>query len=55
MKSFCRLWSALTITALAATGCSLTGGGDDEGEDDDGGSPTEVVLVTHESFNLPES
>ncbi len=44
------VWAALTITALAATGCSLIGG-DDEGEDQ---GATEVVLVTHESFHLPK-
>ncbi len=46
------VWAALTITALAATGCSLTGGG---GDADDGGSgSSEVVLITHESFQLPD-
>ncbi len=50
MKS---VWAALMITALAVTGCSLTGGGDDDAGDD-GTTPTEVVLVTHESFHLPD-
>jgi thiamine transport system substrate-binding protein len=47
-----RLWSALTIAALATSSCSLMGGGDDDGEDAEG--RTEVVLVTHESFHVPK-
>lgn len=44
------VWAALTITALAATGCSLTGGANDA----DDGSTSEVVLITHDSFQLPD-
>ncbi len=46
------VWAVLTITALAATGCSLTGGAEEA--DDDGNSSSEVVLITHESFQLPD-
>ncbi|MDQ4053081.1 MAG: thiamine ABC transporter substrate-binding protein [Actinomycetota bacterium] len=48
-------WAALAVAALATatTSCSLSGGGDDEGEETKGGS-AEVVLVTHESFQLPK-
>ena len=40
--------------ALVATGCSTIGSGDDQGGTDAKGQPTRVVLVTHESFVLPE-
>lgn len=47
-----------TGTMLAASmlaSCSLSGGESSEASGtDDGGTPTEVVLVTHESFALPE-
>lgn len=46
MKS---LWVALTIGALATTSCSLVGG-----DDDDGAGTSEVVLISHESFVLPD-
>jgi len=46
--------SALATTAaLLLASCSLAGG-DDESAGDDGAPSTEVVLVTHESFALPE-
>ena len=44
---------ALSALSLALTSCSLAGGDDDKTEDADG-TPTEVVLVTHESFALPD-
>jgi thiamine transport system substrate-binding protein len=47
------LAAALTIAALATTSCSLVGGDDDDGEAGDAGD-AEVVLVTHESFHLPD-
>ena len=49
-------WAAVAVAALvtATTSCSLGGGGDDEGEETKDGGPTEVVLATHESFNLPK-
>ena len=46
-------WSRLTALALAAlvtTSCSLVGGGEDGG----GATGKRVVLVTHESFVMPE-
>lgn len=50
-----------TALSAALAACSLGGGtardeGGDGGEGggDQGGNPTQVVLVTHESFNLPE-
>ena len=39
-------------SVLILTSCSLVGGDGDE--TDDGGTPTEVVLVTHESFVMPD-
>ncbi|MBC9732901.1 thiamine ABC transporter substrate binding subunit [Nocardioides marmotae] len=45
------------LTATALTACSLVGGGDDDERAADGSTPpggSEVVLVTHESFTLPE-
>ncbi|MEI5675942.1 MULTISPECIES: thiamine ABC transporter substrate-binding protein [unclassified Nocardioides] len=42
-----------TLGSLLLASCSL-GGGDDEASGGDGATPTEVVLVTHESFALPE-
>jgi thiamine transport system substrate-binding protein len=53
MKSRVSLPAALMMAALATTSCSLTGGGDDKG-DDQGAGQAEVVLVTHESFHLPD-
>jgi thiamine transport system substrate-binding protein len=48
-------WVALAVTAVVTTSCSLTGGsGDDDNESESGAPPTDVVLVTHESFNLPK-
>ncbi len=47
----CLLTSLSTLT----TSCSLVGGeGEGDRERDEGGTPTEVVLVTHESFSLPK-
>ncbi|QBR92581.1 thiamine ABC transporter substrate-binding protein [Nocardioides euryhalodurans] len=49
--------SSLSVTLVAAllAGCSLTGGSSDEQSTaEDGTTPGEVVLVTHESFNLPK-
>ena len=47
------------LTALSLTGCTLTGGEEDSSSGDDGSSSSEssggeVVLVTHDSFNLPD-
>ena len=46
------------LLALAVSGCSLVGTGDDESASDAGGGGDEaggtVVLVTHDSFYLPE-
>ncbi|MDI6910644.1 thiamine ABC transporter substrate-binding protein [Nocardioides sp.] len=46
----------LVALALAATGCSTIGDGSSDGEPSagPGGTPTRVVLVTHESFVLPK-
>jgi thiamine transport system substrate-binding protein len=57
MTRACRLYSSALLTAalLALTACSLVGGGDSSaGEPDAEGQPTKVVLVTHESFALPD-
>ena len=51
------VWRAVAVaTALSATvtSCSLVGGGDDEPPRADGAVPTEVVLVAHDSFALPD-
>ncbi|WP_244931183.1 thiamine ABC transporter substrate-binding protein [Nocardioides sp. W7] len=47
---------ALTTTGtLLLASCSLSGGDSSEASGVDGGNtPTEVVLITHESFTLPE-
>jgi len=53
----------LLALLLALTGCSLIGGssgssgstGGDTGGDSSGAAPTKVVLVTHESFALPDA
>lgn len=45
------LAAGLTVSLGSLAGCSL-GGGDDSAADDHAGN--EVVLVTHESFHLPE-
>jgi thiamine transport system substrate-binding protein len=48
-------WAALAVSALVTTSCTLTGGsGDDDNESDNGAKPTKVVLVGHESTNLPK-
>jgi thiamine transport system substrate-binding protein len=44
------LWVALAAATLATTSCSAIGGGDDN----DDGDTAEVVLVTHESYLLPD-
>ena len=46
-----RVAIALIASALLSTSCSLVGGEDDDGSDD---GAQEVVLVTHESFVLPD-
>lgn len=48
---------AVALTAastLLLASCSLGGGESGEASGGDGGTPTEVVLVTHESFSLPD-
>jgi thiamine transport system substrate-binding protein len=42
--------TVLAVLALATTSCSLMG----DGDDDSGGGADEVVLVTHDSFSLPD-
>lgn len=55
MKYFRAATPALLATgALVLTACSTVGGDDDQAATDADGKPTEVVLVTHESFVLPE-
>src|SRR5688500_16628515 len=53
-----RLLTLLLPLALAGTGCSLISTGDGESatpSPESGGTPAgTVVLVTHESFNLPK-
>lgn len=52
-RSSAALGGLVLLTSLTA--CSLAGGGDDEQSSAaEGDAPTEVVLATHESFNLPE-
>ena len=46
------IWLALPALSLSLMSCSLVGGDDDPASAD--GEPTEVVLVTHESFALPD-
>jgi thiamine transport system substrate-binding protein len=41
--------------ALAATSCSVIGGDDADDESGSGKGPDEVVLVTHDSFSLPDA
>ncbi len=50
---FTRACVPLLALALTATACS-TVGENSTGDDDPGTPPTEVVLVTHESFVLPK-
>jgi thiamine transport system substrate-binding protein len=53
MRSFRVIGTSLVATlALGATSCSLVGGDDDDATS--GGSDT-VVLVTHDSFSLPDA
>lgn len=47
-----RILALPVLLALSLTSCSLAGGDDDPKDAD--GKPTEVVLVTHESFVLPD-
>jgi thiamine transport system substrate-binding protein len=55
LKYFRAATPALLATgALVLTACSTVGGDDDEPATDASGKPTQVVLVTHESFVLPE-
>ncbi len=42
------------VLALSATSCSLIGDGDSGDDDAAGGSRGSVVLVTHDSFSLPD-
>ena len=48
--------TAISVALVAAlvSGCSLMGDGGDERADDHGSPPDEVVLVTHDSFQLPK-
>ena len=48
-----RAWAPVLVLGLAASACSVIGDGSDD-ERESGGKPTEVVLVTHESFVLPK-
>ncbi len=48
---YARLPFALLVLGLVATGCSVLGQDSDESAQE---SPTSVVLVTHESFVLPD-
>ncbi len=52
MRYFRACAPALAVS-LVATACSTVGGGDDA-DDASGSAPTEVVLVTHESFVLSD-
>ncbi|NHC24811.1 thiamine ABC transporter substrate-binding protein [Nocardioides sp. IC4_145] len=54
MRSVRALASVLTagVATTALASCSLVGGGEEE--ENANGSPGKVVLVTHESFTLPE-
>ncbi|MGN0062902.1 MAG: thiamine ABC transporter substrate binding subunit [Nocardioides sp.] len=45
--------TALVVSTALLSGCSAIGGSSEDGTGD-GPAPTEVVLVTHNSFNLPE-
>ncbi|WP_243060003.1 thiamine ABC transporter substrate binding subunit [Nocardioides sp. SR21] len=49
-----RVCVPLVALALAATACSTIGESSGSEEPEDGATPTEVVLVTHESFVLPK-
>jgi thiamine transport system substrate-binding protein len=50
-----RSQAAIAVLVLLTTSCSLAAGDDESAADGpDGAAPTEVVLVTHESFALPE-
>jgi thiamine transport system substrate-binding protein len=44
----------LASLALAATSCSVIGGDDDDESGPDGKGADEVVLLTHDSFSLPD-
>ncbi|MBA2955534.1 thiamine ABC transporter substrate-binding protein [Nocardioides sp. MAH-18] len=55
MRHFRAATPALLATgALVLTACSTVGGGDGDSGTTKDGEPTRVVLVTHESFVLPE-
>lgn len=45
---------ALVLLVTGTAGCSTVGTGDDDPGESPGAAPTEVVLVTHESFVLPK-
>ncbi|QCW49657.1 thiamine ABC transporter substrate-binding protein [Nocardioides dongxiaopingii] len=49
-----RTTAVLATAVLATASCSLVGGDDDGGGTDADGNPTEVVLLTHGSFSLPD-
>ncbi|GAA4362544.1 thiamine ABC transporter substrate-binding protein [Nocardioides caricicola] len=49
-----RACAPMLALALAATACSTVGESSGSEEPGDGATPTEVVLVTHESFALPK-
>ena len=49
-----RACAPLLALALAASGCSTIGESSGSEERADGAKPTDVVLVTHESFQLPK-
>src|SRR3954469_3188606 len=48
-----RACASLLALALAATGCSTIGETSGSAKTADGAQPTQVALVTHESFVLP--
>ncbi len=48
-----RILAAAAVAALTLSGCSLAGDGDDAPRTG-GEAPTEVVLLAHDSFSLPE-
>ncbi len=53
MRSVRALAAALTLTVVA-TGCSTMGDPGASSSSTSGGTPTQVVLVTHDSFALPK-
>ena len=53
-----RALAALSVAALALTGCSVSGSSGDGASSSasgaGGGEPTTVTIMTHDSFNLPQ-